>query len=272
MITKSNNSQYEVQRVIQNYRVEINPSLGIGSHFHPQLEVLVVKNGKIKVTINGDTRILEKGDIAITDAFDIHSYEILEDKTDSYYFILSDDLMMEYQKTTDGMQLNNPFLCRSDVYKKILPLFDQLRELNGKMDNSLYKNGLIFVVVGLITDAIGYTSKKKKAALNTMIEVMVHIHENILGDLSLKTLSKKFGYTPNHFSSMFNSYTKTGLKDYINSIRASNAFEMIKNGTNVLNASMQAGFESDRTFYRAFSERYGMSPKAYLKKNRSKDS
>ena len=44
-------------------------------HFHSQIEICFVLDGKTKVTIEGKQKILKKGDLSIALSYDAHHYE-----------------------------------------------------------------------------------------------------------------------------------------------------------------------------------------------------
>lgn len=77
-------------------------------------------------------------------------------------------------------------------------------------------------------------------------------------------MSEKFGYSPYHFSRLFNSFANTNLKKYVNSVRLDAAADKLKNGVGVTDAAFDSGFRSMRSFYRDFTERFGVSPRKYM--------
>ena len=77
-------------------------------------------------------------------------------------------------------------------------------------------------------------------------------------------LASAAGMIPDTFSRIFNKYTGMNLPDYINGERVKAAIEMLEaTDKSVTRISMETGFESLRTFNRAFRKITGESPGDY---------
>jgi AraC-like DNA-binding protein len=98
-----------------------------------------------------------------------------------------------------------------------------------------------------------------------MRDILTYLHVSCGEPLTLDSVSRRFGYTATHFSRLFNAYTGTNLSEYLNAVRADSAAALLKKGENATSAAMNSGFDSLRTFYRAFSRRYGVPPGTYVK-------
>ena len=97
-----------------------------------------------------------------------------------------------------------------------------------------------------------------------MEEICLFIKENLNEDLNRDMLASAAGIIPDTFSRVFNKYTGMNLSDYINRQRIEAAIEMLETTDKaVTRISMETGFESLRTFNRAFRKITGESPGDY---------
>ena len=87
---------------------------------------------------------------------------------------------------------------------------------------------------------------------------MRYVSENFKKPLSLEGLAREFGYTENYFSSLFNRYAGMNLREYLNRRRLSEVLSRQKISPEIplYRLVLEAGFESQNTFYRAL-KRYG---------------
>ncbi len=104
------------------------------------------------------------------------------------------------------------------------------------------------------------TSDNKKK----MEQICLFIKDNYDEDLNRDMLASAAGMIPDTFSRLFNKCTGMNLPDYINRLRIEAAIELIETtDKSVTRISMETGFESLRTFNRAFKKITGESPGDY---------
>ncbi len=96
---------------------------------------------------------------------------------------------------------------------------------------------------------------------------IVYIHENYMDDISREGLASLVGLNHDHFGKAFRIYTGKKLNDYINDLRVKNAAVMLRETERkIIDIAFDSGFESLRTFNRAFIRSFGITPNAYRKK------
>ncbi len=84
--------------------------------------------------------------------------------------------------------------------------------------------------------------------------------------LTLRTLSKKLGYSEFYFSRMFRTISGMKLRDYLRFRRLAFALKEIRDtDKGILEIAIDYGFSSNEAFTRAFKEAYGVTPSEYRK-------
>jgi AraC-like DNA-binding protein len=96
-------------------------------------------------------------------------------------------------------------------------------------------------------------------------KVIAYIAQNYERDISREGLASLADIHPDYFSRMFNKYTGKKISDYINEVRINRACELLteENPKTVIEIAFAVGFESLRTFNRAFAAVTGMTPSVY---------
>lgn len=93
-----------------------------------------------------------------------------------------------------------------------------------------------------------------------------HINAHLNDDIDLADVAGIAGFSLSHFHKIFLAATGFTLKEYIRSKRLSQAArELVATRRKVIDIALEAGFESQEAFTRAFSRLYGTTPSQYRK-------
>jgi len=96
-----------------------------------------------------------------------------------------------------------------------------------------------------------------------------YIDINLANDLDLETISSVAGFSLSHFHKIFLAATGFTIKEYIRNKRlVLAARELVTTKRRIIDISIEAGFESQEAFTRAFSRLYGATPSQYRKGRR----
>ena len=241
---------------------EFMSTKGCVPHYHTHIELICVVSGEIEVNINGDCRVLSAGNVGVSGSLDVHSYRLLAPNAESYVMIAPTKYLGGFETLT-GKKLIKDHFFGGQGYEDIKKLFEIGKNYT---KNELVVSGIIDAVLGIAAQNLTFSSGDKvRVETDVMRGALTYISENHTEDITLASLAKKFGYSPNYFSKLFNMYFQRGLKEYLNAVRADHAVELIMNGADVNEAAYLSGFDCMRTFYRAFKERFALTPQEYVK-------
>lgn len=94
--------------------------------------------------------------------------------------------------------------------------------------------------------------------------VIHYMQENIETNLSLEQLARHFGYSPSHFSMLFQRETNVSPIHYFVRLKVQKACQYIELTNLKLNEiSLKLGFDEPAYFSRVFTKIMGMTPSAY---------
>ncbi len=95
--------------------------------------------------------------------------------------------------------------------------------------------------------------------------VLAYIDDHLEGDLSLKTLSEVAHFSAFHFHRQFTAHVGVPVARYVQLMRLRRAAHRLASGAeySVLDASLDAAFDSPEAFSRAFRRDFGMAPSAF---------
>lgn len=234
---------------------------GVGAHIHHQVEAIVVRKGALYVTEGSVTERLTEGQAAIADSYTVHAY-LREPESEGIVMIVPKEYLGDYRLFMRGKTFGSAFVTDRARGGRILEMMELLKEERG---DSLAARGLVNAVLGQYIDSLPLKQRDSDPAL-FMRDALIYLSDNFTEAITLKSLAKRFGYTPTHFSRVFNAYTGGGINEFLGSLRAEYAAGLLRGGASVTDAAMDAGFASMRTFYRAFKNKYGVTPRAFARR------
>ena len=114
---------------------------------------------------------------------------------------------------------------------------------------------------GYFDDALSIPTDKNRLIRKAAEYIDMHFQEN----LTLETLARLSGLTPNYFSSLFSKVSGIKLWDYINSRRIEAAMQLLKNESNlnIIEIAAKCGFNNTANFNKAFKKAVGITPGEY---------
>lgn len=105
--------------------------------------------------------------------------------------------------------------------------------------------------------------------MNTLNQVQIgidFIEANLDRDITLAQVAQAAHMSQWHYQRIFKALTNETLKRYIRSRRLANALDkLLQPNTRIIDIALEAGFESQESFTRAFKKVYDLTPNAYRK-------
>ena len=253
-----------IERELNDKLLVIEYEEGNGDvHFHSGVEICIVEEGKVEAFINNAKRTLTTGDIAIALPYDSHSY-VSCGKSKYCVLVLTEEMS---DKLTAILKLGNlptPFIVDSSNKSAIL---EYLSEMKKGKENWLLSLGYAYLILGLLTNGSYTPLPSEDTGSELLSKLLLYIHDNSGKSLTLNSISTAFGYHPAYISAYFKSRLDMCISRYINIIRLKNAVLLMrKKENNLTQIAYDCGFNSTRTFYRAFTKEFGCSPREYIKK------
>lgn len=240
----------------------IEYSVGNGEvHFHSQIEICIVEDGEIDALVNNSQRILGRGDVAVSLAYDAHRYISRGDARFSV-IILPSDMCEKLYLALGTTRLSSPFVSSPERREGII---DYLSRLKASEGGSLARLGYVYLLLDLIEGELSAVGGGGSDDNELISRLLLYIHKNYDKDLTLSSIATEFGYHPSYISACFKSRLDIGISRYISIIRLKNAILLLnRKKRTVTEIALECGFASMRTFYRVFRSELGCSPKEYL--------
>lgn len=97
-------------------------------------------------------------------------------------------------------------------------------------------------------------------------EIVSYINENIRSELTPEKIAGNFFISRSKLYNIFRETTGSGVREYINVKRLLLAKELLSRGEKPVNVYLNCGFNDYTTFFRAYKNKFGISPKEDMPK------
>ncbi len=247
-----------------------NRKLSVRPHLHKHLELVALFEGEVTAVIDSREYFMKAGDVLLTFPHQVHSFRA--DNTERYLlFILDPELIPEYSDQLLLSLPNSPLIPRLLERKPyIKEIFCALPNVSGRKGREhpfceTTRRGYLLALFGELLSEMSI-APTSGADATVLREIIDYCMRNYTSDLSLSVLETELHISKYYISHLFSERMKVRFNDYINSFRVSAACRYLEQSNkSVTEISRIVGFNTLRTFNRAFAKQVGTTPSAYKK-------
>ena len=231
------------------------------SHMHRHHELILVREGEVTLESNWQRETARAGEMAWLPSNCVHAYETRE-KSLVDVCIFSEDYVPHFIREIKGKKPERAvFACRESVRRYAEDMLFRPEEIPGvyQLKSALYG------VMGEIRAQVPFTPRRAESE-GLMDRLIQYVSENYTEDISLKSAAQALGYEEHYLSRCFHSVIPIHFSRYVNLYRVDAAASLLQQGgLSVTQIAGESGFQSIRSFNRAFLEATGKTPSQYLK-------
>lgn len=237
------------------------PNLNFPAHVHDDIELVYVRQGKGVAWCDGKKYSLSPGTWFLAFPNQVHRYTEFE-KGEYVLLILKPSALLRYQGVfMEGAPENAA--CQTEDNTALWLLDTACREFAAE--------GFTDVIAACLTAMFGkllprYPIGRSVLPGGNVQSILQFCADHCREDLTVGSVAESLHVSRSCVSHIFSSRIGVNFREYINSLRLSEAEELLLNRTyTVTEVANLTGFPTIRTFNRAFLKKYGMSPSAYRK-------
>ena len=232
-------------------------------NFHSQIEIYLVTSGEVEIIINDKKKILREGELSVALSYDAHGYREIKD-AEAFYLIIPTDYCTEFLRSLEGKRTESPFIDDKATVAIVSSAMEKLI-LGG---NEVTKRGLIYVILGAILDKLQTQQNSEPHPHRFSAEILIYISKSFREEITLASVAREFGYNPSYLSRSFRETFGISFINYLTMIRLREAVLLLRSGKkSITECAFESGFGSMRSFYRAFHDEFGVTPKEYFADN-----
>lgn len=248
------------------------------SHWHPALEIIMPLDNIYTVKLDGQTIVLNEGDIFVIPAGALH--ELCAPATGARIFLLARYTTLS---TLSGFSVLSSRLITPLLITTSARGYEQCRDILLSIVNlyaddesfwELSVNAMLIHFMILLNQIHIYSnnmlpqqsSSKQKEYIQKFNAVFTYIDQNYMEDLDLETVANAAGFSKFHFSRLFRQFTNTSFNEYLNNRRIQAAIALLSSSElPITEIALMSGFSSISTFNRVFRSIKKCTPTEFKK-------
>lgn len=234
-------------------------------HIHETLEFIYITEGTLELGIEQEFYHMEKGDLAIVFPNTIHHYQVFSPCTNSAVYLYS-PLSLTGQFRTDLQKFSpkNPVIPKEKIHRDIINAIWALED-DTNVD-SVIEQAFIQIMLARSIPHLELEERKGFDNGDIIYQTVCYIAGHFKEDLTLDRLAKELGVSKFAISRVFSGTFHKNFNQYLNEQRLNYACSMLEySDDSITDICLDAGFQSQRTFNRAFTEAHRMTPREYRK-------
>ncbi len=253
---------YDVKRDFEKSNLK---KINVLLHWHKEFEInlpsssgtLIVDDKKIK---------FEKNDLLIVNSEQLHSIETNNFNSFNSILINLDEISKHHSLTTgllkniSSRKLPSVIAQDSSIYYSVYHLTNTI--IDGKKNNTISRETLALLSIALLNVLYDNGVQKDDGDFvnNRIKKTITYISDNLDKKITIKDLCAVSLMSESHFIRTFKKIVSMSPITYINELRLEKAYELLKNGHSVVNASIECGFNNQGYFIRQFKKKYNIIP------------
>lgn len=240
-------------------------------HSHSHWELLIIVEGYIRHTINGEERILTKGDACLIRPVDMHKLEFINQNTQHYQhinFLFDNDLAEKFINLHSDYQtiFNKSGILYFTIDEQELFNICEKMLLTQNLPKIQYEKNTKLIINLLLLKFFEQELLYNPSYPNWLNQLLNYINTPSNFGKSVDELAKLTPYSYSRLSRIFKQYMNTTLVDYINKEKMTYAKRLLRT-TNLTTLAIanKIYYDSLSSFNHLFKNTYGITPSQYRK-------
>jgi len=229
-------------------------------HLHDTMEIVLVNEGVLEMTIDDQPCIIHAGEAAVVCAYELHAFHSAEHNR-CHVLMFSKEL---------SPQISNLFLKHRPcsrvfpVSELCMALTDRLLPAPRNAPDAIHAIAVLSPLLCELQDTCGFAARN--TAVDEMFSlVLEYMDVHFFEDISLESVASVFGIHPVTLSKQFKARFKTNFNAHLNYLRTNHAANLIKTTSlPFTEIAFLSGFGSIRSFNRAFRRMFQVTPTEFM--------
>ncbi len=234
-------------------------------HLHDSLEVIYVTDGTLEVGIGTELYHMDAGDIALIFPDVMHHFRVFsEGENYACYIQIPPAACGAFVEKIQKYSPQNPVIDRAAVGEEVCAA---LKGLSGvSQEEFVLAQAYVQILLAKCLPEMELRLKECSGNDDIVYQAAAYIAANFRESLSLASVASELGVSKYVLSRIFSGIFCCNFNRYLNDARLNYACICLENtNRTITEICLESGFESQRTFNRAFKEQYRMTPREYRK-------
>lgn len=223
-------------------------------HLHNSFEWICVTGGCMHCVVSDRDTVLRAGEAALILPDEVHFYRT-ERSSRSFLCIFSCDLVPDFYAQVKGRRFCAPSFC--------MPCAEAVRVLSLEHASRFLIKSVLYQICGTALEQCAL-AEGGQADPGLSARIITYLQEHYTQDISLKTMARELGYHYSYLSAFLNRNLHASFPAFLSRYRTDYSKELLKGGDlTITQIASLCGFNTLRSFNRAFAQLCGTAPSAF---------
>jgi len=280
----SENIQYnnpEIPAYIRKGILSVYPNYSAVSHWHDELEFIVILEGSMTYDVNGEFVTLEKGQGIFVNSQNFH-YGFSKSKQECIFnIVLLHPSLLSHNPFITSEYLQPLLSNQALPYQKFTPTIGWQNQIILSLTDLYHiyqKREDPFALISHFAEVMGilanhsHSSQKDTATDNnfqSLLCMVEYIRQHYAEKLSLNTIAMSGSCCKTKCSDLFQQYLHVSPGKYVIDYRLEKSIELLlESNQSITEIAYNMGFSSPSHYCDTFRKHYGLTPKEYQKRSK----
>ena len=237
------------------------------AHLHDVVETVVLRKGFLNMTVNGKLYCLEPDTVLMVFPGMTHSYESASEDAEGLFVGFTPGLVDEFHNLLITQWPEDPTVRIADCGPELEEAVEKLEAFSKQEGIHPLTRAYIHLFIACVFTRLTLLPTEEINRDNIKFTVMYYIQQHANENLTLDSVSKELGISRSRLSHLFSQKLHINFRQFLNTIRVEKACQLLQEPMkSVKEVCFECGFESTRTFHRAFLQEQKMTPGEFREK------
>lgn len=246
-------------------------------HWHKEIELCFITNGKIKILVNQNEIILNENEAIFINSNVLHGF-IREDSCqfisilfDSYFIAETGDIYNKYIEPIINSQDLSFVSFKQDTewHKEVIDMINEIYILSKDepIGYEVYiRNSLSKLILNLYINNQEYMKEHTTLHNEVVMKMVQYIKDNFMLKITVNDIAQSANVSKRDCYRKFHQFMNISPNRYLETIRINHALELLNDSQkNITEICYESGFFDSSYFCNKFKKMTGMSPNQYRK-------
>ena len=232
-------------------------------HLHEDIEIIYVTDGTVELGVAHELYHMEKGDFAIVFPNVVHHYQVFDSgKNKGIYLFLDPSLAPTCYDQLLKYSPEYPIIKKEALHPDVVRAIKAL--VNLEECSSMVIQAYMQMILAHVFDEMKMVDKNTIGGEDLVYKAVEYVGLHFNEGINLEKMAYDLCISKYVLSRMFAKTFHCNFNKYVNEVRLNHAVTLLESfNETITNIALDAGFESQRTFNRAFKEKFKMTPREY---------
>ena len=242
-------------------------------HLHNSVEFIYLTEGCLELGMGQELFHMEEGDFAVLFPEVIHHCQVFSGENNKACYLWAQPILCgQFASVMQKYCPKNPVIKKPQVHRDIVNAILCLKlDKKEQNPNLVVEQAYVQILLARSIPAFNLQEKSSVESNDIIYQTVSYIAKHFKEEMSLEKMARDMGVSKFTLSRVFSGTFHRNFNQYLNEQRLNYVCVHLEcTDKSITDISMDAGFESQRTFNRVFRERYKMTPREYRNLYREK--